>query len=96
MTDFNRGAPPPANGMAIASLVLGIVSVLIVWIPIVGILGTAMALIGLVLGILSLRRLEGRGLAIGGIVCAGISLVISALYMAAIVAMIASAASLSA
>lgn len=93
MTDFNRGAPAPANGMAIASLVLGIVSVLIVWIPIVGILGTAMALIGLVLGIMSLRRLEGRGLAIGGIVCAGISLVITALYLMAFLAVIAAAAS---
>jgi hypothetical protein len=92
MTDIDRGAPAPTNGMAIASLVLGIVSVLIVWIPVVGILGTVMALIGLVLGILSLRRLEGRGLAIGGIVCAGVSLVITALYLMAFLAVIAAAA----
>lgn len=81
MTDFDRGAPASANGMAIASLVLGIVSVLIVWIPVVGILGTLMALIGLVLGLLALRRPDGRGLAIGGVVCAGVSLVITAVYI---------------
>ena len=41
MTDSNPiHGPTPTNGMAIASLVLGIVSVLFVWIPIVGILGT--------------------------------------------------------
>lgn len=81
MTDHDRGAPAPANGMAIASLVLGIVSVLIVWIPIVGVLGSVMALIGLVLGILALRRDGGRGLAIGGIVCSGVSLVITAVVL---------------
>jgi uncharacterized membrane protein len=92
MTEHDRGAPAAANGMAIASLVLGIVSVLIVWIPVVGMLGTVMALVGLVLGILSLRKLEGRGLAIGGIVCAGVSLVITALYLMAFLAVIAAAA----
>lgn len=95
MTDQNQTlprGPEPANGMAIASLVLGIVSVLIVWIPIVGILGTLMALIGLVLGILALRGASGRGLAIGGIVCSGVSLVITAIYMLGFLAIIGAAA----
>lgn len=73
--------PQPTNGLAIASLVLGIVSILFVWIPVVGILGTLMAIIGLVLGILALRQPTGRGLAIGGLVCAGVSLLITALYV---------------
>lgn len=73
--------PQPTNALAIASLVLGIVSILFVWIPIVGILGTLMAIIGLVLGLLALRRRGGRGLAIGGLVCAGASLLITALYV---------------
>lgn len=94
MTDFDRAAqtggqtPAPTNGMAIASLVLGIVSILIVWIPIVGILGTLMALISLVLGILALRHATGRGLAIGGIVCSGVSLAITAIYMLGFLAII--------
>lgn len=93
MTDGNSiHGPAPTNGMAIASLVLGIVSVLIVWIPIVGILGTLMALISLVLGILALRQSTGRGLAIGGLVCAGVSMVITAVYMFGFVAILSAAA----
>jgi len=79
--------------MAIASLVLGIVSVLFVWIPIVGILGTLMTLIGLVLGILALRQPSGRGLAIGGLVCAGVSMLITAIYIFGFMALIAARAS---
>lgn len=92
MTDLNRGAPAPANGMAIASLVLGIVSILIVWIPVVGILGTIMAIVGLVLGLMALRRPDGHGLAVGGVVCAGVSLVITAIYILLFVAAIGVAA----
>ena len=92
MTDFNQGARAQANGLAIASLVLGIVSILIVWIPVVGILGTVMAIVGLVLGLLALRKPDGRGLAIGGVVCAGVSLVITAVYILLFVAAIGVAA----
>lgn len=92
MTDAQTG-PRPTNGMAIASLVLGIVSVLFVWIPIVGILGTLMAVIGLVLGILALRQPSGRGLAIGGLVCSGVSMLITAIYIFGFMALIAARAS---
>jgi len=92
MTDAQTD-PRPTNGMAIASLVLGIVSVLFVWIPIVGILGTLMAVIGLVLGILALRQPSGRGLAIGGLVCAGVSMLITAIYIFGFMALIAARAS---
>jgi hypothetical protein len=78
--------------MAIASLVLGIVSVMFVWIPIVGILGTLMAIIGLILGILALRRPTGHGLAIGGLVCAGVSMLITAIYILGFMAIIGAAA----
>ena len=91
MTDAQTG-PQPTNGMAIASLVLGIVSVLFVWIPIVGILGTLMAVIGLVLGVLALRQPSGRGLAIGGLVCAGVSMLITAIYVFGFMALIAARA----
>jgi type IV pilus assembly protein PilA len=70
--------PPPAKprqGMAIASLVLGILSV-----PTLGCLGIG-AIASVVLGIMALkkagsdpREYGGRGLAIGGIVASGISL----------------------
>lgn len=91
MSDTHTG-PQPTNGLAITSLVLGIVAVLITWIPVVGLLGTLMALIGLVLGIIALRKPGGRGLAIAGLVCAGVSLAITALYMFGMVALIGAAA----
>lgn len=91
MTDAQSG-PQPTNGMAIASLVLGIVSVLVVWIPIVGLLGTMMALVGLVLGILALKKPGGRGLAIGGIVCSGVSLAITVLWALSFLAFIGAVA----
>lgn len=95
MTEFERGAPAPTNGLAIASLVLGIVSILIVWIPIVGFLGAIMAVVGLVLGLLALRQPEGSAMAIGGVVCAGVSLVITAIYILMFVAAIGVAANAS-
>lgn len=66
------------DGMAIASMVLGIVSLVI---PCVG---AITSLIGLVLGIVSLGRVQprgerlGRGMAIAGIVCSSIALVLYA------------------
>ncbi len=91
MTEFETG-PQPTNGLAIAALVLGIVSVLIVWIPFVGLFGTLLAIVGLVLGILALRRAGGKGLAIGGIVTSGISLVITLLYLLLFGALVGAAA----
>ncbi|MFM8311412.1 MAG: DUF4190 domain-containing protein [Ilumatobacteraceae bacterium] len=64
------------DGMAIASMVLGIVSLVI---PCVGVIT---GLIGLVLGIISLGRVQprgerlGRGMAIAGIVCSSIALML--------------------
>lgn len=67
----------PRKGMAIASLVLGILSILTL-----GCLGVG-ALTGLILGIVALVRSNkapsvfgGRGLAIGGIVTSGISVIL--------------------
>jgi type II secretory pathway pseudopilin PulG len=65
------------KGLAVASLVLGIVSV-----PTLGLIGVG-AIIGIVLGVMALTRANkspheygGRGLAIGGIVLNGVALVI--------------------
>ena len=69
---------PSANGLCVASLILGIVSIplLCVWA-----VGAVTAIVGLALGIVALRRMnrgevseEGRGMAIGGIVCSAIAL----------------------
>lgn len=60
--------PPKTNGKSIATLVLGIVSIII---PYVGFLP---GIVGIILGILSLKELkasgeQGRGLSIAGLIC---------------------------
>ncbi len=76
MSDFNSGGQvqPQSSGMAVASLVLGILSILFVWIPIVGLVAWVLAPIGLVLGLVALNRPGSRGLAIAGSICSGIGL----------------------
>lgn len=63
-----------SNGMAVASLVLGILSILFVWIPFVGLVSWILAPIGLVLGLVALGKPVGRGMAIAGSICSGIGL----------------------
>jgi hypothetical protein len=63
-----------SNGMAVASLVLGILSILFVWIPFIGLVSWVLAPIGLVLGLVALNKPFGRGLAIAGSICSGIGL----------------------
>ncbi|MDF7640824.1 DUF5067 domain-containing protein [Bifidobacterium sp. ESL0784] len=74
---FGPGAKRP--GMAIVALVLGIVAIILFWIPIVGI-GCGVAAI--VTGIISMRkinaeRLRGKGMSIGGLVTGIIAAVLS-------------------
>ena len=63
-----------SNGMAVASLVLGILSILFVWIPFIGLVSWILAPIGLVLGLVALGKPFGRGMAIAGSICSGIGL----------------------
>ena len=69
--------PPssPGKGMAIASMVLGIVSLAIPFV------GTFTAIVGLVLGALAMKNLKAvgapTGMAVAGIVCSIIALAIS-------------------
>ena len=61
-------APGQGDNFAISSLVLGIVSVSLGWIPVCGIVSLAPAIIGAVLGCLGLRSAHRRSLAIAGII----------------------------
>jgi hypothetical protein len=95
----------PSNGIATASLVLGIVAIVLgVWmiIPLVGLffafVSFVPAVLGVVFGILGLRQAArigvGRGTAMTGLVTGGITLAIGALTtMVWIFAFAASAAS---
>ena len=74
--NFNQGGYVQAqsNGLAVASLVLGILSILFVWIPFIGLVSWILAPIGLVLGLVALNMPFGRGMAIAGSICSAIGL----------------------
>ena len=61
-------ASAPSNGLAIASLIVGIFAFLTSWVPLLSIIAGAVAI---VLGCLALKRLGGKGLAIAGISTGG-------------------------
>ncbi|WP_294357772.1 DUF4190 domain-containing protein [uncultured Clostridium sp.] len=69
------------SGMAIASMVLGILGIFFSITFILSFLGVILALVGLVLGIVSKSQIErekeiltGRGMAMAGIICSSIAL----------------------
>jgi hypothetical protein len=81
------GGPPTqtrvGNGIALAGMVCGIVSLVIGWVPFVGLLGIVAAIVGLSLSIPGLARAketgERRSFAITGIITSAIGLVVGAL-----------------
>lgn len=77
---------PPASGLAIASLVLGITGLLFSWIPLIGIIAWPMVIVGLVLGFIAMPTINrgersGFGLAIAGLITSGVGLLICAAYL---------------
>ena len=78
----------PAKGKAIASLVLGIVALLLCWWGWVGIISIVLSIIGIILGIGSRKELpaeQGRGMATAGMICSIIALVLSSIVLVACV-----------
>jgi hypothetical protein len=65
---------PPSRTPAVLSLVFGLISITIAWIPFLFVVGVLGAIAAIVLGIVAIRRARaggsGRGLAIGGIATA--------------------------
>jgi|SRR5579872_848479 len=77
-------APMPStepNGLAIASLVLGIVALLLFWIPFIGWLPV---ILGVVLGLIAMQQSGGRGMAMAGLVCSGVALALKVMFWMAI------------
>lgn len=82
---YEQPKQKPSNGMAIGSLVLGIVSIVLFCIPYVTI---PAAIVGLILGIISLKNNKGsKGMAIAGIILAGIGLLFGIMIAVGVAAM---------
>ncbi len=67
---YRQAYPGPTKGFAIASMVVGICSIVFAWLPYLSLI---LGLVGLVLGIVSLaKKMGGKGMAIAGVVCSSI------------------------
>lgn len=82
-----------SSGLAIASLVMGILGFILMWIPILGFL---LALLALIFGIIALTQINrtpairGKAMAIIGIILGVIALIFNILVVAGIIAFISS------
>lgn len=72
--------------MAIAALVLGIVSIVACFIPGIGIVGPIVGIIGIILGALAKKKEPQNGKATAGLVCAIIGTALSLVFYIACVA----------
>lgn len=79
--------------MAIASLVLGIISLVLSFFGL-GIISVFTAIIGIILGVLGRKDLEKKGMATAGLVCSIIALVLGIIMWIACAAVVGGAAAL--
>jgi hypothetical protein len=89
-----EGYPAPAttaqsNTGAVVSLVLGIVSLLVAWIPFVGLIGIVTGIIGAVFGHRGLAQSRsintGRGMSVAGLILNYLSILVAVLITAFLV-----------
>lgn len=76
---INIQAPPagPSNGLAVASMVLGIIALFTFWLPF---LGWIPVIVGLVLGLVAFGKPNGRAMAVTGVVCSGLALLVKVMF----------------
>lgn len=78
---YQQGYGQPRNGLGIAALVVGIISLLVAWIPFIGLAGALGGIIAIILGVMGLGRVRrgeatNRGMNIAGIVLGAIALIL--------------------
>ncbi len=74
------GQPPATNGVAVAAMIIGILSLLVAWIPFVGLLGVVGGFLAVVLGLIGRGRAKrvanGGALAITGLVTGALAVLV--------------------
>ena len=85
--------PAPSNGLGTAALVLGILAILVAFVPLLGFSAYPLSLLGIVFGLVGLRKVSrgtamNRGVAVAGLITSVLGLVLvgvsTALYVGAI------------
>lgn len=80
----NGGAEKKKSGLGLASLILGIISVVICWIPVLNVLCYILGILAVVFAIVCFVKKASVGKAIAGIICGGLSLIIAIAWTALI------------
>jgi len=74
--------PPQGNGMAVTAMVLGILAIILCWVPF---LNWLLALLAIIFGAIGIsvanKRQSGKGMAIAGLVCGAIGAIIGILLV---------------
>lgn len=91
--------PVPSNGLGVAALVLGILAILLAFIPILGFVAYPLAIVGIILGLVGLGRVRrgrsSRGITLAGLIASIVGLVLvivsTVIYVSALSAGVASA-----
>ena len=75
-TNVHVHVAPQDTAAAVASLVLGVFALCMVWIPFFGLIAWVLAPLGLILGVVALNRPagSGRAVALAGAICSGLAL----------------------
>lgn len=77
--------PAPSNGAAVAAMVLGIVGVVLCWIPFIDFVAAIVGILAIVFGVVGSGRANrigtGKGMAIAGIVLGIIAVAITVLFV---------------
>lgn len=85
MSDDYQGGPyplqPRSNGLAIASLVVGIIALVLSWIPLIGFISWLLAPAGLIMGFIALGNPVSKGVAVGGLITSALALLICILWV---------------
>lgn len=76
--------------MGVASLVLGILSIVFSFFGGINIIGAILGIIGIILGALGRKNVEKKGIATGGLVCSIIGTILCIIFYIACAAFIAS------
>lgn len=78
--------PTRTSALAIATLVLGILSLLVCWFPVVGLVAGVVVLVLAIASLVLIGRsggaVGGRGLAIGGLACAAVGILLNVMVIA--------------
>ena len=88
-------APQPGKGLAIASLVLGIIAVVFWWLRatvVLGIIGVVCGIVGIILGVMAKKQGNTSGIATAGLVLSIIATALCAIFTIACIACVSSVA----